>query len=93
MSRAEDRHENLCPVSGCTNEREDANGILCWRHRQFVRPAAIKAIKQAWSTLQRNTGTVLEDECRGDLSRTVNAACAEALNNVAAIKASQGRSQ
>jgi len=78
-----------CPVTGCPNDRDSANGHLCWRHRQFVRPATIKAIKQAWSTLQRNIGSALESEHRGYFNRAVSAACAEATKVEAAIKATQ----
>ena len=68
MSPTKDR----CPVKGCPNPCDDANGYLCWRHRQYVKPVEIARIKRAEREWRCCPDERRLPFLRGELTRTIN---------------------
>lgn len=68
----------MCPVKGCTNPRDRDNGHLCWRHRQFVKPVDMGAIRRAETNLRKCTDEKQLPFFKGELTKAVNAVAAKA---------------
>lgn len=68
-----------CPVPGCTAPLDEDNGDLCWRHRQMIKPALVRAIKAARREVRI---AILPSELtyrKGEYAKAVNAAVAAAV--------------